>query len=109
MMKYQELNILREMACKLGADSYLGPWLDSVANELQALILADIQPHVTLADAIANAREITDKAEHEAKLTIEAAKREATRIEERANKQWDELSTVLYEAARQTINKLNER
>lgn len=107
MNKRDELNTIRETAHKLGADSYLGPWLDSVAAELEALILADMQPHLTLADAIADAREVTDKADREAALTLEAARREAARIEELATQQWEKMSNALYDAARGTLRMLN--
>ncbi len=109
MNKRDELNTIRETAHKLGADSYLGPWLDSVADELEALILADIQPHLTLADAIADAREVTDKAEREAALTVDAATRHAARIEQMAEQRWEKMSATLYDAAKRTLKALNER
>ena len=109
MTKQEELNAIREVAHKLGADSYLGPWLDSIADELEALILADFQPTLTLADAAYTAEEITQRAEREATLTMEAARREAARVEELAEKRWERMSAVLYDAARLTIRELNER
>jgi hypothetical protein len=107
MTKQEELNTLRATAHTLGADSYLGPWLDSVADELEALILADLQPRLTLADAMADAREVTDRADREATETIQAAQREAARIEERATQQWEKMSNALYDAARGTLRMLS--
>jgi chorismate mutase len=108
MTKQEELNTLRATAHTLGADSYLGPWLDSVADELEALILADLQPRLTLADAIAKAREVTDEAEREAATRIETATRHAALLEAKAEKRWEKISTVLYDAARLAIRELNE-
>jgi hypothetical protein len=44
MTKSQELSILDEAISKLGTDSYLGPWLRSVRDEVEGMVKSDIFP-----------------------------------------------------------------
>jgi hypothetical protein len=52
MNKQQELATLDAAIKKLGADSYLGPWLSRVRHEVESAIRSDFFPALTLADAI---------------------------------------------------------
>jgi ABC-type polar amino acid transport system ATPase subunit len=81
MNKQDELNILQETIDKLGEYSYLGPWLAQVKDEVAALIAADMQPHLTIADAIYASKEITFKAEQDAERLKQAIENERVRLE----------------------------
>jgi hypothetical protein len=83
MTKSQEIEILREAASKLGADSYLGPWLLQLLPELEAHMRADVRPMITVADAIEYAQ---GRAELEADRIIRFAQTEAAKAKADAEK-----------------------
>jgi hypothetical protein len=51
MTKQQELAIFDEFTFKCGADSYLGPWLQSIRSEVERSITSDLYPMPDLPDA----------------------------------------------------------
>ncbi len=104
MTKQDELNILQETINKLGDYSYLGPWLAQVKNEIEALILADMQPHLTIADAIYATKEITFKAEQDAERLRQAIENERLRLE----KHKEEYLSKLYDAGNKLIRAAND-
>lgn len=88
--KQQEIEILRSAIKQLGADSYLGPWLSSVAAEVEQMIRSDYFPRVSLKEsedlarmeacsivghATAKAKGILEIAERESKEKVEIADR----------------------------------
>jgi tRNA C32,U32 (ribose-2'-O)-methylase TrmJ len=79
--KDQELKTLKETAAKLGPNSYLGPWLDSIAFELEAMMRADSFPCINLTEAAEDVAKILAKAEQKADEIKVAA---LQRAEERA-------------------------
>ncbi len=97
MTKQDELDILQETIVKLGDYSYLGPWLAQIRDELAALIAADMQPHITLADAIHAGKEITFRAEQDAERLRQAMQAEQLRVE----KHREEYLSKLHSAGRQ--------
>ena len=95
MTKSQEIEILREVAAKLGPDSYCGPWLNSVADEAKSEIRSDFFPspsiaatrkecEALLASARATAVDIENTARAKAAAIIFEATDRAGRIVDRA-------------------------
>jgi hypothetical protein len=81
MTKQQEIEILRATAAKLGADSYLGPWLSFVIPIVERDIRSD-NPPVTLtpkehaAQIIAEAEDVLRRAKSDAEITRQQAVRQ---------------------------------
>lgn len=67
MNKSEEIELLREVADKLGPNSYCGPWLASVADGVEIEIRGDFFPTPTLAGTRKDCEEMValakDKAE----------------------------------------------
>lgn len=61
--KAEEILILRNAATQLGAQSYLGPWLESIIPEAESLLLSDIRPDITLSRTIRRCEEIVADAQ----------------------------------------------
>jgi cell division septum initiation protein DivIVA len=85
MTKQRELEILAGAISELGNDSYCGPWLASVAGEVEMEIRSDYLPSLTMSatkaasDAlIVEAREAADKIIAEAKLQAAQVVNDAT-------------------------------
>lgn len=71
MTKTQELELLDETIQRLGAQSYLGPWLSENRNAIERDIRADNHPTIDLpAEAAKRARAIITEAEARAKELI---------------------------------------
>jgi cell division septum initiation protein DivIVA len=49
MLKSVEISMLRAFAAKLGQNSYCGPWLNSIADEVESQLASDFFPAPTLA------------------------------------------------------------
>lgn len=49
MNKSEEIMLLRDLALRLGANSYCGPWLASVADEVEQQVRGDFFPTPTIA------------------------------------------------------------
>ena len=80
MTKRDELNILAEAIEKLGPDSYLGPWLLNVSDEVERQIRSDFFPMVSLKDTREQCeREVAD-AKKRAQDIIEAANIHSNRV-----------------------------
>jgi ElaB/YqjD/DUF883 family membrane-anchored ribosome-binding protein len=108
MTKQQEIAILHETIDRLGANSYLAGWLQSVAAEVESLIQSDIEPSVsTLDNARKKADEIIAKAKEESADIRARAAFDANHIRAKADEYWERISTTLYSAARKAINELN--
>jgi len=94
MTKQDEINILEDAINKLGEYSYLGPWLSQVKDEVAALIAADMQPHLTIADAIYASKEITFKAEQDAERLRQAIESERLRLEKHKQEYLEKLHSA---------------
>jgi len=95
MCKSQEIETLREVAAKLGPDSYCGPWLSSVADEVKDEIRSDFFPSPSIAAtkkecdkmrelARAAATEFENTARAKADAIVKEATDRAGRIVDRA-------------------------
>jgi hypothetical protein len=80
MTKQQELETLRKAIQDLRVDSYLGPWLNSITDELERDLLSDFIPVLTLAEARERQDSILQSAQSIAAATVQKAKREADQI-----------------------------
>ena len=77
MNKAQELAVITAAAAELGEDSYLGPWLVQIADELERDLRSDILPTISLKDAERQAAGIVAAAKQQAAATIADAQKEA--------------------------------
>jgi hypothetical protein len=106
--KDQELATLRETAAKLGPNSYLGPWMESVAFELEAMMRADSFPCVSLTESAEQADKILARAERKAEQIIANAKRDAEDRERLVDDQ-RERARALIIGAQQSLLAIEER
>ena len=84
MTKQDELHVLNKAIAELGPDSYLGPWLLEVQNEVGQLIQSDFPVEISVIAASKEAARLVADATEQAKQLRENAEREATRrIEKR--------------------------
>jgi hypothetical protein len=97
--KSEELEIIKETSAKLGKDSYLGPWLESVAFELEALMRADCFPCVSLEESRHFAEKIVSEAERKAEQIVANAKRDANDREAAAESRIDRARKLIREAS----------
>lgn len=95
MRKAEEIQMLREVAKVLGPNSYCGPWLASVADEVEYEVRSDFFPTPSIAatrkecenlkaDAIAEAGMIEAVAREKANKIASDADDRASRIRDRA-------------------------
>lgn len=106
--KEEEKQIIQDTIAKLGQDSYLGPWLQTVLYELEAMMRADCFPRVSLADSQAEADKIVAKAEKAADAIIVRAKQEAEKREAVAESNVDCAITAIRKA-QQVLLSIEER
>jgi len=59
--KDQELQAVRDLATRLGEFSYLGPWLDEIACELERAIRGDMPPMLSIGEAQYRERMISER------------------------------------------------
>jgi F0F1-type ATP synthase membrane subunit b/b' len=97
LSKAAEVLILRQLSAAIGPQSYIGPWLADVANDVEADIANDLSPSPTPAQA----REM----QHEARQTLAAAHTQAERITAIAYAQAEQIRG----AARQSAAALSAR
>src|ERR1043166_933705 len=91
--KQQEIEILEAAIQQLGPDSYLGPWLQSVAGEVERLVRCDIFPELSLKAAQEDAAVIKRNAQGEAENIIKKADDNALRIKRQANLYLDQVAS----------------
>jgi hypothetical protein len=65
--KQQELEIIESAISQLGNDSYLGPWLNGIKYELEAMMRADCFPMINILES----RDTCDKQIKEAAIKAE--------------------------------------
>ncbi|CAB4162134.1 hypothetical protein UFOVP783_19 [uncultured Caudovirales phage] len=113
MNKQAELHILDHTIKSLGWDSYLGPWLSSVRDEVERDITSDFLPALTLADAIkagkAKADEVLAKFQAELereKRALAAERAEFERVKEQARQALNRQAETILNASYRTNNEL---
>lgn len=79
MTKQDELQVLAKAIAELGPDSYLGPWLSEVQNEVGQLIQSDFPVRISVIAASKEAARLVTEATERAKQLRDDAEREATR------------------------------
>ena len=80
MYKAQELAVLDSAISKLGEDSYLGPWLMSVRNEVERDITSDFIPTASIQESRRQCVSMLEDAKKESTKRIEDSKKESERI-----------------------------
>lgn len=89
--KQEEIDAVRQLAAALGPNSYLGPWLNSIACELDDSLRSDFYPLITLAESHRQATEVAQRivadAKDQADTIVKNAEREANKIKQNAG-QW---------------------
>lgn len=80
MTKQAELEILRDAVAKLGPDSYCGPWLASVLQEVERDMRCDILPAATMGDTAKQCAELVKVAEERAAEIVRNAEGRADLI-----------------------------
>jgi hypothetical protein len=93
MSKQEEIDIIDQAIKKLGADSYLGPWLASVRDSVRSDIINDMVPEMT----VKTTRAICDKMIAEATAWAFTTRNEATEWADKTRKE-------AKERAERTIN-----
>lgn len=102
MGKQQELSIIDSAISKLGEDSYLGPWLQSVRCEIERDITSDIFPTTNIQESRRQCVTMLEEAKKESGKMIADAKKESERILKEANNSRDAIrnnTRVLLERA----------
>ncbi len=91
MTKQKEINTIRELVQRIGPDSYIGPWLASVADEAERLIRSDLPIDLSIRE------------------TINAALQDATEIKERARQDAESIMKAANTAAEQTTRNADQK
>jgi len=102
MTKLQELAVIAKAAAELGSDSYLGPWLTQIADELERDLRSDIVPAISLRDAARQAESIVAVAKQQAAQITLAASKAAEAQYGRINQVGAEAAAYLYRVSRDT-------
>lgn len=84
MTKTEELAAFHTFRHSLPANSYLRPWLDSIADEIESALRSDFFPCASLRAAQQQAATLTKAASEEAAAIIQTAKDRAATIAEDA-------------------------
>jgi cell division septum initiation protein DivIVA len=100
MNKKQELAVITAAAAELGEDSYLGPWLTQVADELERDLRSDIVPSISLRDAARQAESIVAAAKQQAAYILAAAQKESEAQLAKVQQARAEAAAALYRVSR---------
>lgn len=106
--KDQELAILDEAIAKLGKNSYLGPWIYSIREELKVSMQSDFFPTITLSEAVAEVKALYVKAEENRDKLIADAKHRVEQAEKHAKRKLDDARSVIIKA-QQSLLAIEER
>lgn len=98
--KQQELEILDAAIAALGPDTYLGPWLQEIRDEVYQYMRNDFFPEITTKGAAERAQQIIDEARESANGLMAVAQHEADKINARIDLRREELSSQLHSAIR---------
>jgi hypothetical protein len=80
MTKNEELQALRDLVTRLGANSYVGPWLADQIPAIEKDIRSDMLPQVSYSETKQHAADTIAAAEMRAKEITDAAREESMRI-----------------------------
>jgi hypothetical protein len=97
MTKDQEIKRLKEIAFEFGKDSYCGPWLDSVIEEVESDIKNDFPPSPSFSESRRQVAIMLHEAIEEAKKIIEEATKKKMKIA-------DEIDEIMNHAAAALMN-----
>lgn len=86
MTKSQEIEALRELANRLGSNSYVGPWILQEIPSIEADIRADYPPQITWRQARENADSVVNEAKAQAAEILETAQKRADRLSDDSKK-----------------------
>jgi len=107
MDKASELRELREFAHRLGPNSYVGPWIAEVREDVASFMLSDMPipllPSVTGREARERAEGIIRDAEKEAAAMLQDAIVEAKRIRTEADRRRMYVEAKIREIAKVSI------
>jgi hypothetical protein len=106
MKKSQELEILRECAEKLGADSYCGPWLLDQLPFIENDMRSDFLPQTSWTQTRKLEQNTLALAREQAGRIIKDAEEQATRIKIDARKNADLIRDVLKMELQKAIDAL---
>jgi hypothetical protein len=101
--KAQELAILDDVIAKLGAQSYLGPWLSSVRAEVERDVRSDWAPMYLPSVALRDAADIIKGAEQVRSERIAQAQETAGRIHATAVEQSAQVRRQTADALRSAL------
>lgn len=107
MTKDQELAILRKAIQDLRVDSYLGPWLNSITDELERDLRSDFIPVLTLSEARRRADNVLADAHAKAEQIRQEAQREADKVKQDAIDSSRRVRAALRHDLQQALNNLN--
>lgn len=107
MTKDQELAILRKAIQDLRVDSYLGPWLNSVTDELERDLRSDFIPVLTLSEARRRADNVLADAHYKAEKVLAEAQREADKLKQESIDNARRIRAALRHDLQQALNNLN--
>jgi len=102
MNKENELARIAKAAADLGEDSYLGPWLREIADELERDLRSDILPTISLKDAERQAAGIVAAAKQQAAYILAAAQKESEAQAAKVQQARAEAAAYLYHVSRDT-------
>jgi len=104
--KSEEIAAIKQLAEKLGPDSYCGPWLLSQLPGIEADIRSDIRPMHSYAEDRAFRQELCDQARETATQIKAEAIRERDRILADASRMVKGERDALIRLLQQTLSKL---
>jgi vacuolar-type H+-ATPase subunit H len=107
MTKQDEISILKEAINKLGSDSYCGPWLQDVLEEVKRDMECDFLPAYTIADARKRNEDIIKDATDKAENIIAKAVNEANTIKGTARNYAESVRGRLITEMNKSIQVLN--
>lgn len=107
MTKQQELDILSEAINKLGADSYLGPWLSNVRAEVASLIRNDHFPALSIAETVHAAHSAACALRREAQVQAEHIRNEAAKLKSETIAECNAIRERLADAIHQAEKAIN--
>lgn len=105
MTKNQEIEILLQASAKLGDDSYCGPWLAGVAEEVRSEIRSDFMPSPSLWATEARCKDLLAVAKLEADKLVQDAIKTADNIRATARKDMDGAIARAIDALNMTLSR----
>lgn len=101
MTKQQELAVLDGAIEKLGADSYLGPWLSQIRAEVESNIRSDFFPQITLKDSVDEGNRLIARAKSDAADIVAKAEAQSAQSLKDSQRVRDSLMSAIHAANRE--------